>query len=547
MKNKQVAIKMEKASITKTTNPWNTINWAKVQRKVFKLQKRIFQAVRSGDKAKARNLQKLMSKSYYAKLNAVRSVTPNNQGKKTADIGGKKGLTSIQRLKLVQELELRDDNAKALLRVWIPKAKGFPTIKDRAMQALVKSAIEPYWEAQFEGTSYGFRPGRSAHDAIGRIHSAICKKAQYVLDADISKCFDKINHDYLLSKVDCPTSMKHLIKKWLKARVMDNGVFEETNRGIPQGGIISPLLANIALDGMKKFVEESFPYTISNEKGNALRYRPKLIRYADDVVVLHHELKVIQQCKLLISEWLRKAGLEIKPEKTRICHSLETVEIDGQLEKPGFDFLGFEIRQYKAGKYQTGKTPDQQLLGFKTIIRPSKKSIKAHYEKLRDKIDQLNKAPQDVLIRELSPIIQEWCNYYRTVCSQKVFSKMSNILWNKLRAWTKSRTGKANFKNLSNYFSNGEYGKWTFQSQGIALKYHHYTKMIRHTLVKADASPYNGNWTYWSKRQSFTPDDLIEVDHKNLQLRYQHCHHTNTNTDGSDNKDDVLTVPIIKG
>uniref|UniRef100_UPI0018E52DCE reverse transcriptase N-terminal domain-containing protein n=1 Tax=Cyanothece sp. BG0011 TaxID=2082950 RepID=UPI0018E52DCE len=235
---------MSKARIIKTTQEWNTINWAKVQRKVFKLQKKIFQAVKSGNKVKAKKLQKLLLKSHYAKLLAVRKVTQDNQGRKTAGIDGTKALRPNQRVNLAYELNVKGYKAKALRRIWIPKPGrdekrplGIPTIKDRAMQALVKSALEPYWEAQFEGTSYGFRPGRSAHDAIGRIYSAINKKAKYVLDADISKCFDKINHDYLLSKVDCPTCMKHLIKRWLKCGVIDNGVFEDTNSGTPQGGV----------------------------------------------------------------------------------------------------------------------------------------------------------------------------------------------------------------------------------------------------------------------------------------------------------------------
>ncbi len=189
-------MEMEKASL-KTTNSWNTINWAKVERKVFKLQKRIFQAVKSGQKAKARKLQKLLFKSHFAKLLAVRKVTQDNKGKKTAGIDGKKVIYGYQRLKLVNELPSLGYRAKALRRVWIPKPGrneqrplGIPTIKDRAMQALVKSALEPYWEAQFEGRSYGFRPGRSTHDAIEQIFNQIRYKSKFVLDADIAKCFD---------------------------------------------------------------------------------------------------------------------------------------------------------------------------------------------------------------------------------------------------------------------------------------------------------------------------------------------------------------------
>ena len=348
---------MSNASITKTTPEWNTINWAKVQLIVFKLQTRIFQAVKSGNKVKAKKLQKLLLKSHYAKLLAIRKVTQDNQGKKTAGIDGKKALCPNQRLKLVNELGLKGDKAKALRRVWIPKpgrdekrGLGIPTMKDRVMQALVKSALEPYWEAQFEGTSYGLRPGRSAHDAIGRIYVAINKKAKYVLDADIAKCFDKINHDYLLSKVDCPHNIKRIIKQWLECGVMDTGIFEETNAGTPQGGVISPLLANIALHGMIMDIDNHFPRTKHREDGSLNQgYKPKIIRYADDFVVLHEDYEVILQCKKLIAQWLEQVGLEIKPSKTRICHTLKEVEVDGKMENAGFDFLGFNIRSYSAG------------------------------------------------------------------------------------------------------------------------------------------------------------------------------------------------------
>ncbi len=571
-------MKMEKASF-KTTNSWNTINWAKVERKVFKLQKRIFQAVKSGQKAKARKLQKLLFKSYFAKLLAVRKVTQDNQGKKTTGIDGKKVIYGYQRLKLVNELESKGYKAKALKRVWIPKPGrdekrplGIPTIKDRAMQALVKSALEPYWEAQFEGTSYGFRPGRSTHDAIERIFNQIKYKPKFVLDGDLAKCFDKINHDYLMSKLDCPSLFKPLIKQWLKAGVMDNGVFEKTDNGTPQGGVISPLLANIALDGMIRDVISQFPNSIMREGKRIRNYQPVIIRYADDFVVFHRELEIILQCQKLISKWLEKVGLQLKPSKTRICHTLEEMEIKGQKEKPGFNFLGFNIRSYKVGKYHTGKNPYREPLGFKTIIKPSKKSIKAHYENIREAINKNQTAPQAKLLKELNPKIRGWCNYFRTVCSQKIFNKMDYLLWNKLRAWTQSRTGKANYEKLRKYFSQGVYGKWTFQTKdGMYLINHSHTEIKRHTLVRPDASPYDGNWTYWSKRRGqypetptrvakllkkqkgkctlchkhFSPDDLVEVDqiipkslggkdeYKNLQLLHRHCHDIKTKNDGS--------------
>ncbi|MGK7881655.1 MAG: group II intron reverse transcriptase/maturase [Crocosphaera sp.] len=584
---------MSNARIIKPTPEWDTINWAKVQRKVFKLQKRIFQAVKSGDKVKAKKLQKLLLKSHYAKLLAIRKVTQDNQGKKTAGIDGKKALCPNQRLQLVNELRLQGYKAKALRRVWIPKpgrnekrGLGIPTMKDRAMQALVKSALEPYWEAQFEGTSYGFRPGRSAHDAIARIYQAVNKTARYVLDADIAKCFDKINHDYLLSKVDCPHSIKRIIKQWLECGVMDNGIFEETDSGTPQGGVISPLLANVALHGMIDNTENHFPRTKRGEDGSVNQgYKPKIIRYADDFVVLHEDYDVILQCKELIVQWLKKVGLELKPEKTSIRHTLKSIKQDGKTVKPGFDFLGFNIRSYPVGKHHSGKTGGKvnnvslsRIIGFKTLIKPSKNKIQAHHEAIKEIIKSHRTAPQEALISRLNPIIRGWCNYYRTVASKEIFSSEDSIVWRMLRAWTVSRKKKRTplIKALRKYFSHGKHGKWTFQTKEMSLYNHSETEIKRHQLVKPKASPYDGNWTYWSKRrgtytgtptsvakllkkqkgicpvcrQHFTPEDLIEVDHiipkskggkdtyNNLQALHRHCHDIKSRYDGSNSTQD---------
>ena len=601
-------MKMEKASITKTTNSWNTINWAKVQRKVFKLQKRIFQAVRSGKKAKAKKLQKLLLKSRYAKLLAIRKVTQDNQGRKTAGIDGKKALRPNQRVNLAYELNIKEYRAKALRRVWIPKPGrdekrplGIPTIKDRAMQALVKSALEPYWEAQFEGTSYGFRPGRSAHDAISRIYSAIKQGSKYVLDADIAKCFDKINHDHLLSKVDCPFNIKRLIKQWLKIGVMDNGVFEETDSGTPQGGSISPLLANIALHGMIEHIEKHFPNIKRRENGSLnYGYKPKVIRYADDFVVLHEDYDVILQCKTLISQWLEQVGLELKPEKTSIIHTLKSIEIDGKTIEPGFDFLGFNIRSYLVGKHHSGKTggSNSKLMGFKTLTKPNKKAIKAHHEAIKKVIKTHKTAPQKALIKHLNPIIRGWCNYYQIAASKETSASEDHQIWLMLRAWTVRRKKKKTklIDALKKYFSYGKHGKWTFQTKEMSLYYHAETEIKRHQLVKSDATPYDGNWAYWSKRrgeypetpkrvatlikkqkgkcplcsQHFASDDLVEIDHiipksmsgkdeyKNLQVLHRHCHDVKTRNDGSLNRNkvempdnylwinDVLTVPMTR-
>ncbi|MDT9192309.1 MAG: group II intron reverse transcriptase/maturase [Limnospira sp. PMC 1291.21] len=557
--------------------------WAKVQRKVFKLQKRIFQAAKSGQDAKARRLQRLLVKSYYARLLAVRRVTQDNRGRKTAGVDGMRASSPRQRFEIVENIK-GNLKAKPLRRVWIPKPGrdekrplGIPTIQDRARQALVKSALEPEWESRFEDTSYGFRPGRSAHDAISRIFQSINKGGYYILDADIAKCFDRINHEYILSKIHCPNSLKRDLKSWLKAGVLDNGIFEDTEAGTPQGGVISPLLANIALDGMARLIETMYP------KVKGVKIKATGIRYADDFVVISPSLEIIEQCKTAISEWLKPIGLEIKPEKTRICHTLNPIEYDGKLEEPGFDFLGFNIRQYPAGKYKTGKTGGaaSRPIGHKTHIKPSNKAVKAHTEVIKDAIKHLKTAPQSALISELNPIIRGWSNYYSGVVSTKTFKKQDYIVWQMLRAWTVSRCGKANYEKLNNYFrkgtvklSNGKerHESWLFKTKdGLHLWKHNWTPIVRHTIIRPDATPYDGNWTYWATRkgqaidtptrvakllkkqkgkcawcrQYFTPSDLVEVDHiiprnhggkdeyKNLQLLHRHCHDDKTALDNA--------------
>ncbi|XDE61069.1 group II intron reverse transcriptase/maturase [Arthrospira platensis BEA 1257B] len=569
-----------KPKLTKTTNVWRSINWAKVQRYVFKLQKRIFQAAKSGQDAKARKLQRLLVKSYYAQLLAVRRVTQDNQGKKTAGVDGMRVISPRQRLELAENIK-GNLKAKPLRRVWIPKPGrdekrplGIPTIQDRARQALVKSALEPEWESKFEGTSYGFRPGRSAQDAIARIYLCIKHSSYFVLDADITKCFDRINHDYLLSKIHCPSSLKRDLKQWLKAGVLDNGVFEDTESGTPQGGVISPILANIALLGMERLVKEMYP-----NKGTAIQVN--LIRYADDFVVISKDLEIIEQCKTAISEWLKPVGLEIKPEKTRICHTLNPIEYNGKPEEPGFDFLGFNIRQYPVGKYKSGKTGGMasRLIGHKTHIKPSKKAVKAHTEVIKGVIKQHKTAPQSALISRLNPIIRGWSNYYSGVVSTETFTKLDHIVWQMLRTWTESRCRKASYDKLGNYFrhgtvklSNGKerHESWLFQTKdGFTLWKHNWTPIVRHTLIRPEATPYDGNWTYWATRkgqaidtpnrvakllkkqkgkctwcgQYFTPSDIVEVDHivprsqggkdeyKNLQLLHRHCHDDKTALD----------------
>jgi len=569
---------------------WNRINWKKVERKVFRLQKRIYRAKQRGDVRTVRSLQRLLLKSWYAKLLAVRRVTQDNQGKKTAGVDGIKSLTPKQRLELVNQLSL-ENKVFPTRRVWIPKPGkdekrplGIPVMKDRATQALAKLALEPEWEAVFEPNSYGFRPGRSCHDAIEAIFLTIKHKTKYVLDADIAKCFDRINHEYLLNKLNTFSTMRRYIKACLKAGVMDGKELFPTEEGTPQGGVISPLLANIALHGMETYLKEwlwQSGYRYKDKKGRKSGKRKtkdelSIIRYADDFLIIHPCLEIILKAKEQIGIWLKDIGLEIKPSKTKITHTLE--EYEGNI---GFNFLGFTIRQFKVGKYHSGKN-NGKLLGFKTIIKPSKEKSLKHHKQLRDEIRKHKGTSQQALISKLNPIITGWCNYNRTICAKKEFSKQDYLLWFTLWSWAKRRHSRKSAHWIRDKYwkveRNWDEEKHKYvqrqvftNGQSYTLKKHADVEIVRHTKVKEEASPYDENWVYWSTRKGKHPEtpirvatllkkqkgkcphcglhfkceDSMEIDHiiprskggkdiyKNLQLLHKHCHDVKTANDGS--------------
>ena len=383
-----------------------------------------------------------------------------------------------------------------------------------------------------------------------------------MLDADIARCFDRINHKALLDKINTYPGLRNQIKSWLKSGVLDQGEIFPTKVGTPQGGVISPLLANIALHGMEERVKQFV--------GNSINQRREisLIRYADDFVIMHKDIEVILACQKIIAEWLGDIGLELKPSKTKLTHTLN--EYNGNI---GFEFLGFHIQQHKVGIYRSAKSTKGIPLGFKTLITPSKPKVKAHLAKIEEVIDTHSHSPQYALIKRLNPIIRGWSNYYSTVVSKETFSRLDSNTYDKLRAWAKRR-GKGSI-NKDKYWRTVGDRNWCFSTEeGLELTQHQATPIIRHVKVKGSSTPYDGDWIYWSSRRGeypetptrvatllktqkgkcthcglyFTPTDIVEVDHiqprslggkdeyKNLQLLHKHCHDTKTENDGSLNK-----------
>jgi len=520
---------------------WDKLIWGKVRRLVFNLQKRIYKATKSGRYSKARNLMYLLQNSYYATLLAVRTVTTENKGKRTAGVDRVRANTPRQKMALVKDMldtihngwdKYRPMPAK---RIYIPKANGklrplgIPTIKDRAMQAVTKTALEPFYEAKFESCSYGFRPAMGCHDAIEKIAASLLKKQKWVLDADIKGCFDNIDHKFLAAQID--THWRPIVKRWLKAGYMEKYEYNQTNMGTPQGGTISPLLANIALDQMETDLIEHLRSlkgwkskigitTVSTkvDKKNKKSYRVRkhlktdLVRYADDFVVLHEDKEVIEESKRFIGKWLEVRGLTLSEEKTKIVHSTE-----------GFDFLGHHIRHYEnqiKGTYKLKRlngTPTEQRRAKATHVlrvEPTKEKIKGHYRDISDTIWKLKAATPMQLIATLQPKISGWANYYKTVHSNEAFSKLDHLLWKRLYQWACRRhPNKGKRWVADKYFGIVNGRKWTFaqivgkgKDRKIVKYLKGYSKHKERTgsyaRVGYDRSYYDGDTAYWAERLS---------------------------------------------
>jgi RNA-directed DNA polymerase len=539
---------------------WQDIPWKQVHRHVFRLQKRISQATQRGEVRLARKLQKRLVKSWDARLLAVRRISQDNRGKKTAGVDGVKALTPAGRWCLAHTIRL-DGKATPLRRTWIPKRgtahekrpRGISTQHERARQTLVRQALEPEWEAKLSPHTYGFRPGRSCWDAKEAIFNWIKARPHYALKADIHKCFDRIDHGALLAKMQTSPVIRRQLKAWLKAGILEDNHLSPTPAGTPQGGSISPLLALIALHGMDEAITQVSP-------------KARVMMYADDVVVLHEDRQVLEHCQQLLRTWLADIGLTLHEAKSHIRHTLEG-------DQPGFDFLAFNIRQYRVGKHQSGKRSNGQRLGFKTLINPAKANMAAHLAELGRMIGRGKVLSQGAFIHQRNPKIRGWANYYRTSVSPAAFDRLDVLTWEKLRRWAHRRHPRRSagwvWKRYWHQLdTRGACATSATDLDTVHLLTHSETPITRHVKVRGNRSPYDGDGVYWSTRQGRHPDanprlatllktqhgrcrycglflrhdDRIEVDHlngdrrnsryANLQALHGHCHDAKTREQG---------------
>jgi RNA-directed DNA polymerase len=455
---------------------WSSIDWQQVDLQVRNLRRRIFRAAQNNQWNQVRSLMKLMLRSYANVLQSVRKVTQDNKGKNTPGIDSQVVISPRGRVALVRAMLARKAwRISPARRVYIPKADGkqrplgILTVKNRVAQAIVKNALEPRWEAQFEQHSYGFRPGRSAHDAIEQCFRRLNKHCGdiWILDADLKAAFDNISHDFILQRLGSIPA-RGLLKKWLQAGYVEAEMFHATARGVPQGGVISPLLANIAMDGMQALLGRKFGF----------------IRYADDFVVTAKSREQLMAVVPTIEKFLAERGLCLNTEKTKIKH------IDD-----GFDFLGFNVRRY----------------GSKCLIKPQKEKTFAFVSEMSAWLRYHREVRPCDVIAYLNPRLTGWANYYRHAISKSVFSYVDNHIFRALWRWCCRRhPNKSRYWIADKYFGVDRFGTWCFHAfvknqraitRRMDLKRIQEIPITRHIKVNGSASKDDPALTsYWRLR-----------------------------------------------
>ena len=465
-------------------------NWSKIKLSVEKLQSRIYRASRSNNFKTVNKLQDLMIRSHESKLLAIWQITHVNKGRKTPGVDEYLPKNNIELNILYNQINFKNYSPIPVKRIYIPKPNGklrplgIPSIMDRIMQLIVKFALEPEWEAKFEPNSYGFRPGRCTMDAICAIWK-VSKGTSWFLDADITGCFDNISHDSLLQRIP---KFASIIRLWLKSGYLEYDKYHNTDAGTPQGGVISPLLANIALDGLERLFgcfNSRGNYSKPRDKGS-LNKRISLIRYADDFVVSAPDKERIEQYILpKISLFLKERGLSLNLEKPRIVHLSD-----------GFDFLGFTIRKFKN----------------KLITQPKSDNIKRMMDKVRKLLDQYRSMKTVALITKLKPIFRGWANYYRYCNASKTFSKIDHLFWLCIYPWCVRRhPNKGKRWIVQKYFHTIGNNHWVFGElvklkSGKSVLYYlpkmAWTTIERFVQVRILTSPFDRTQaSYWIQKR----------------------------------------------
>jgi RNA-directed DNA polymerase len=473
---------------------WRQIDWRRAEDDVRRLRQRIFTATKAGDLARVRSLQRLMLRSRANTLLSVRRVTERNAGRLTAGVDGEVVLTPQAKARLADRVQHSSEPFKAMpvRRVYIPKRGsrtkrrplGIPVIFDRCHQARVVNALEPEWEARFEPRSHGFRPGRGCHDAIQATYGVVKGRRPrrlWALDADLAGAFDRIGHDHILTMLGSFPA-RGMIWQWLKAGVVEQGRLHRTEEGVPQGGVISPVLLNVALHGMETVAGARY-----DPDGRVRADSPVLIRYADDFVALCHTRQEALEVKARLAGWLAPRGLAFNEDKTRV------VTLD-----EGFDFLGFNVRRYRG----------------KPLIKPSKAAQRRIRERLRTELRSLRGTNAEAVIKRLNPIIRGWAAYYRTQVSAETFGALDNYLWKLTYKWARySHQNKPKSWVVHRYygkFNKSRQDRWVFghRQSGAYMHKFSWTRILRHRLVRHAASPDDpmlADYWAWRRRKVALP------------------------------------------
>ena len=470
---------------------WEEIDWQKARAYVKKLQMRIVKAQKEGHYSKVKSLQWLLTHSFYAKALAVKRVT-SNSGKRTSGVDHELWLTPQAKFIAISKLNRRGYRPQPLRRHYIPKKNGkmrplsIPTMTDRAMQTLYKFSLEPIAETYADPNSYGFRIGRSTHDAIEQCFTDLNKgkSPKWILEGDIKGCFDHISHQWLLENIPMDTQ---ILEKWLKCGYVETQKLFPTDEGTPQGGTISPTLMNMTLDGLERLLHDRLP-TRKKVNGKTHCNKMNFVRYADDFIITGESPEFLREKVLpIVREFLTERGLQLSEKKTVITHIGE-----------GFDFLGKNIRKYNG----------------KLLIKPCKSAVKSFLGKVRDIIKRSKSIKQEILIRRLNPVIRGWVNNQRYVVSSKVFSTVDYEIYKCLWQWAKRRHKKKSRKWIARkYWHDIDSRQWTFsapyENQGTEgkplyckLEYATDTKIIRFKKIVAEANPFDEYWTdYFEERE----------------------------------------------